>query len=174
WAVNAASLPLLAMGTLLLTQCYWAAPRGLACSVQMLHVEGVFLAALVGSAVLNWGATLFSTWSLATADASLVAPLLTLNPAFTLFVAWLPWGGRPDLRQAVGVGVILLGAYLLEIEVASTGLLEPVRGLLRRRGTALAVLASVLWGLTTVLEKLAIDHVQPPNGPLVALVGTVL
>src|SRR5262249_38738816 len=97
WAVNAASLPLLAMGTLLLTQCYWAAPRGLACSVQMLHVEGVFLAALVGSAVLNWGATLFSTWSLATADASLVAPLLTLNPAFTLLVAWLTLGERPDL-----------------------------------------------------------------------------
>ncbi len=31
----------------------------------------------------------------------------------------------------------------------------------------------MFWGTTTVLEKLAIEHVRPPSGPLVALVGTV-
>src|SRR5712692_8607847 len=32
----------------------------------------------------------------------------------------------------------------------------------------------MLWGTTTVLEKLAIEHVRPPSGPLVALVGTTI
>ena len=37
-----------------------------------------------------------------------------------------------------------------------------------------AVIASVLWGATTVLEKLSIEHMTPSNGLFVALVGTAL
>ena len=37
-----------------------------------------------------------------------------------------------------------------------------------------AVIASVLWGATTVLEKLSIEHMTPSNGPFVPLVGTAL
>ncbi len=36
------------------------------------------------------------------------------------------------------------------------------------------MLTSALWGTTTVLEKLAIDHMTPPSGPVVALLGTFL
>jgi len=49
-----------------------------------------------------------------------------------------------------------------------------VRVLLRRPGTLLAIVASALWGTTTVLEKLSIEHVTPPSGPVVALLGTFL
>jgi uncharacterized membrane protein len=38
----------------------------------------------------------------------------------------------------------------------------------------LAIIASALWGSTTVLEKLAIEHMTTPSGPFVALTGTVL
>ena len=37
-----------------------------------------------------------------------------------------------------------------------------------------AVIASVLWGATTVLEKLSIEHMTPSNGPFVTLFGTAL
>jgi len=40
--------------------------------------------------------------------------------------------------------------------------------------TLLAVIASTLWGTTTVLEKLSIEHMTPPSGPAVALIGTFL
>jgi hypothetical protein len=49
-----------------------------------------------------------------------------------------------------------------------TGLLAPLAVLVQRPGTVFAILASVLWSITTVLEKLAIEHVTPPSGPLVA------
>src|SRR5256885_2074064 len=38
----------------------------------------------------------------------------------------------------------------------------------------LALIASAFGAVTTVLEKLAIEHVNPPSGPLVALLGTAL
>jgi drug/metabolite transporter (DMT)-like permease len=177
WITNAASLPILAAVTLLLTQCSITSLHGsipFSCTAQTPHVDVICVAALLASALLNWGATLLSTIALAQADASLVSPLLTFNPAFTLLVAWLTLSEVPGVHQTIGVAVVLFGAYLLEVEEARTGLLAPFRALFRRPGVLLAVIASALWGTTTVLEKLAIEHMTPPSGPVVALLGTLL
>ena len=176
WITNAASLPILAAGTLLLTQCLLTSHERLllSCTAQIPHLDGIAAAALLVSAVLNWGATLLSTVALERADASLVSPLLTFNPAFTLLIAWLTLAEVPGVHQTIGVAVVLVGAYLLEVEEACTGLLAPVWALFRQPGVLLAVLASALWGTTTVLEKLAIEHMTPPSGPAVALFGTAL
>jgi len=171
WVINAASLPILAVGTGLLTQCSLTA---VSCTAQLPHVDTIFVVALLASALLNWAATLLSTMALSKADASLVSPLLTFNPAFTLLVAWLTIGEVPGMRQTIGVAVVLFGVYLLEVEEARTGLLAPLRVLVRRPGALLSIVASALWGTTTVLEKLSINHMSPPSGPVVALLGTFL
>ncbi len=124
--------------------------------------------------MLNWAATVLSTKALAQANASLVGPLLNFNPAFTLLIAIVTLGEIPGIRQTLGVTIILIGAYLLEVKQARTGLLVPLQVLLHQPGTMLAVVASALWGTTTVLEKLSIEHMTPPSGPFVALVGTLL
>jgi drug/metabolite transporter (DMT)-like permease len=174
WAINAISLPLLAGGTFLLLQCRFTAPLPLSCTLRLPQVDPVFVAALVGSSPLNWAATLLSTHALSKTDASLATPLLTFNPAFTLLVAWLILGEIPGAHQTLGVAVVLFGAYLLEVQEARTGVLAPFLVLVRRPGALLAMVASALWGTTTVLEKLSIDHMSPPSGPLVALLGTFL
>src|SRR6266700_4093953 len=126
WDINPASLPLLVVGTLFLTQCrIMNHPGGapISCTTNLPRVDGIFLLALLGSAVLNGIATLLSTVALAKVDASLVSPLLTFNPAFTLLLAWPALGEIPGLRQTIGVAVVLLGAYLLDVEEARTGAL---------------------------------------------------
>lgn len=173
WTVNAASLPMLSMGTLLLTVCRLTGST-LTCAWQVPQVDRVFAAGLLGAALLNWAATLLATHALADANASLVSPLLTFNPAVTLGVAWLALGETPGVRQTAGVALILLGAYVLEANELRVGLVAPLRTLLRRPGTVLALLASAFWGITTVLEKLAIEHVTPHSGALVALASTLL
>ena len=83
WIVNAASLPLLALGTLALTQCTLDVSLGYLAAGCRWHpplVHRVFALALLASAVLNWAATLLATKTLAQADASLVSTLLTFNP----------------------------------------------------------------------------------------------
>lgn len=177
WAVNTALLPILATGTLLVTQCSLRAGQAglpVACTPHLPQVNGLFVVALLASAVLNGAATLLSIRALAQVDASLVSPLLSFNPAFTLLVAWLTLQETPEVVPTLGVALVLLGAYLLEVEQARIGLLAPLRMLLRHPGTVLAVVASALWGTTTVLEKLAIEQMTPPSGPAVALLSTVL
>src|SRR5258708_37755287 len=141
-----------------ITQCSasWTGGFPLACTARVPQVDGIFVLALLASILLNWAATLLSTVALKKADAALVSPLLTFNPAFTLLIATLLLGEVPGLRQTLGVAVGLFGAYLLEIKEARTNLLAPLYLLLRRPGTLLAIGASALWGATTVLEKLAI------------------
>ena len=177
WITNAASLPILAAGMLLLTQCSLTSQDGrlpLSCTARIPHLDGVGIAALLIAAALNWGATLLSTTALARADASLVSPLLTFNPAFTLLIAWFTLAEVPGVRQTIGEALVLFGAYLLEVEEARTGLLAPVRALFRQPGVPLALFARALWGMNTVLEKLAIEHTTPPSGPVIALLGTLL
>src|SRR5260221_2598112 len=128
WIINADSLPILGAGTLLLTQCSMTPLRGslsLACAVHIPRIDGLFVAALLASALLNWAATLLSTLALARADASLVSPLLTFNPAFTLLLAWPTLGEVPGLRQAIGVAVGVLGASLRSGGRVRTGVAGP-------------------------------------------------
>jgi uncharacterized membrane protein len=113
WVVNAASLPILLAGTLLLTECSVTSLHGsipFFCTPRLPHVDGVFVAALVASALLNWAATLLATLALAQADASLVSPLLTFNPAFKLLLAW------PALGETL--------CWLLRISVLKSALMS--------------------------------------------------
>ena len=56
WITNAASLPILAAGTFLLTQCSLTSLHGsipLSCTAQIPHIDVIFVAALLASALLN-------------------------------------------------------------------------------------------------------------------------
>lgn len=174
WAVNAFSLPVLAAGSFLLTQCAQARGTIITCSISPPRVDVIFVTALLCSIFLNWGATLLSTHALKKADASKVSPLLTFNPAFTLLLAWPVLGEIPGLRQTIGVVVLLAGTYSLDVQEARTGLLSPLHSLLGRPGALYAIIASAFWGATTVLEKISIEHMTPTSGPFVAFISTFL
>src|SRR5260370_16438623 len=79
WIINAASLPILAVGTLLLTQCSITPLHGspsLSCAAHIPRIDGLFVAALLASALLNWAATLLSTVALPRPAAPLLTPRL--------------------------------------------------------------------------------------------------
>ena len=83
WIINAASLPILGAGTLLLTQCSITPLHGspsFSCTTHIPRIDALFVAALLASALFNWAATLLSTLALARADASKVASPAHLQP----------------------------------------------------------------------------------------------
>lgn len=160
WGVNALSLPLLGIAAVGLL----GLPR----------VDAGFWLGTLGSAVLNLVATLLSTRALQVGEASLVTPILTFNPAFTLLIAIFTLGEVPRSSGLVGVALILAGSYALNLDGLSAGWWQPFRTLATRPAPVLALLASLVWGLTPIAEKLAIEHSQPENPPLVAFGSTAL
>jgi uncharacterized membrane protein len=160
WAVNGLSLPLLGLAALAL------AP--------IPAIDSVFWLGLSASAVLNMTATLVSTQALKLGDASLVTPVLTFNPAFTLLIGYATLGEAPSLVGVLGVITILAGGYVLSLEGETFRWWRPFVGTSARPELALAILASFIWGLTPVAEKLAIQHSAPAAPVLVAFGTTAL
>lgn len=160
WGTNLLSLPVLGAFTLAL--------------LPLPAVDATFWAAIAASAVVNLAATLLSTQAWKVADASLVTPFLTFNPVFTLAVGWLALGETPHPAGVAGVLLIVAGGYVMNLPEARAGWWRPLVALVRERGIQLALLASLLWGLTPVVEKVAIQHSAPPNPPGVAWLVTAL
>ena len=160
WGVNALSLPLLGLASLLL--------------LPIPQVDGVFWLGIFSSALLNLFATLMSTQSLKLGDASLVTPFLTFNPAFTLLIAVFTLGELPTPLGVVGVLLILGGGYLLNLREIRLRWWAPFGAMVTEPAILLAIAASFIWGLTPIAEKLAIQHSYPANPPMVAFGSTAI
>ncbi len=159
WAGQAFGLPLLALNLILF---FGPVPR----------VDGWFFIGILGSAILNTLAHLAATQALKDGDASIVAPLFVFSPAVTLLVSSFTLREIPQPLPLMGVGLMMIGAYLLALSSWHEAF-EPLRAFVHQRALWLAIVASVLWGITPVFEKTAIQHTFPEN-PTAAAFGALL
>lgn len=160
WGVTLLALPLLGLFALALTPQF---PR----------LDWLFALGVIGSAGLNACAHLASTKALKLADVSLVTPLLIFSPVFTVLISAIFLGETPSPRGMLGIGLVLLGAYWLNRQ-GSAGWLNPFDAFTLKPATALVLLAGLLWAITPLFEKTAIQHTQPTSPRFVAFVATAL
>lgn len=92
---------------------------------------------------------------------SLTLPFLAFTPAFIILTGRLVLGEAVSPAGAAGILLIVAGAYFLNLSRARTGLLEPFRAVFREPGSALMLLVSFLYSLTSTLGKLAVLHSSP-------------
>lgn len=163
WAVTLIGLPLLGIFTWTFTP-------------QLSELDWVFAFAVLASAGLNAIAHLANTKALQREDAYLLTPLMIFTPVFTLVFAALTLGEMPSWRGLIGVGLVLTGAYWLN-RAPGTDCLVPFKALSLRHGfdgptpatqrgalmpsVLLVLLAGLLWAITPVFEKIAIQHTNP-------------
>lgn len=159
WAGQAFGLPLLGLNLILF---FGPLPR----------VDGWFFLGILGSAILNTLAHLAATQALKEGDVSLVAPLFVFSPVFTLLVSSFTLREVPQALPLIGVGMIIIGAYLLTLSSWHEAF-EPLRAVVHQKALWLAIIASLLWGITPVFEKTAIQHTFPEN-PTAAAFGALL
>lgn len=154
WTVNLLGLPMLGIFTWVLTP-------------KLPELDWVFAIAVLASAGLNAIAHLANTRALQKEDVSLITPILIFTPVFTLVTAALALGERPSWRGLIGVGLVLTGAYWLN-RSPGTGWRAPFKSLTLKPSVLLVLLAGLLWAITPVIEKLAIQHTIPQNPRLTA------
>ena len=159
WGVTLLALPMLGLFTLALTSEY---PR----------LDSLFVLSVLSAAGLNVVAHLASTKALKLADVSLVTPLLTFSPVFTVLISAIFLGETPSTRGMMGVGLVLVGGYWLNLSNADR--LAPLKALALKPGVALVLLAGLLWAITPLLEKTAIRHTSPESPRFAAFVATAL
>ena len=131
WAVTLLGLPVLGVFTL------WLTPH-------LPRLDWIFLFAVIASAGLNVVAHLASTRALKLEDVSLVTPMLTFSPAFTVLIATVFLGETPSMRGLTGVGLLLVGAYWLNFS-SKEDWLSPFKSLSLKSGNLLVLFAGLLW-----------------------------
>ncbi len=90
---------------------------------------------------------------------SLTVPLLAFVPVFTTLAANPILGEMPGARQIAGIGVVVLGALVLNAGAAEDWRPSAfARALIREPGSLPMFVTALCWSLTIVADKLATQH----------------
>jgi len=135
----------------------------------------------LGSVALNVVGNLAFMHAIGVSPLSLTIPLLAFVPVFTTGLALLVLGEVPGLGQWLGIGLVVLGAGLLDTDPHRSGGWRGRLGALRREpGTLPMLLTAAAWAGTLVLDKRALAHAHPALHGLVivaamaVVIGAVL
>lgn len=95
---------------------------------------------------------------------SLTLPYLAFTPVLTALTGYLLLGETVTLQGLVGIGLVCLGAYVLNLEHAYLARprtwFAPLAAIVRQRGARYMLGVAVIYGLTSVLGKGAMQHMS--------------
>lgn len=138
---------------------------------QIPEFDRTFLFSVLGSVVLDVIAAICAYRAIKVSEISLIAPLAAFNPVFTTLISFLMLGEVIALRGIIGIALVCVGAYSLQLSKIKRGWFTPLVGLMTHRGVQLSFIAYFLWAITPILQKTAIFHTNPQVPPFVGLMG---
>lgn len=126
----------------------------------------IFLPALLADAFLNGLAVALYFRALKIADLSLVVPMLSFTPVFTLLVSWILLREFPSLFGIFGMLLIVSGSYLLNLKKnnGALNILGPFQEMLANRGILYGLLVAFIFSFTITLEKMVVLNSDPLFG----------
>ncbi len=113
------------------------------------------------SSILDSIAFIANFKAISMTDISLLAPFSSFSPVFTTIIAIYTLGESPTPIKFVGILLVVLGSYLLNISAAKNGLLAPIKKLFSNNGVRLVLLSNLIWAVTPILQKKAIFETHP-------------
>ncbi|MEG4232649.1 EamA family transporter [Microcoleus sp. Pol11C3] len=119
-----------------------------------------WIALLIGGS-MNAVIALLYIKAIKLSDLSLTVPLVALTPLFMLLTSPLIVGEYPNFFDGIGVFLIVMGSYLLNIKEKSQGYLAPFKALLHQPGSKLMLLVAFLWSITTNFDKIGVQNSSP-------------
>lgn len=109
---------------------------------------------------------------------ALTLPYLAFTPVLTALTGFLLLGETVSLPGLAGIGLVTLGAYVLNLEHARLARPQtwfaPLAAIVRNRGSRYMLGVAVIYGITSVLGKGAMQHLPSASfgAYYFALVGT--
>ena len=139
------------------------------------NLNTLFIAGVVGSVIFYTASKIIQFRAMKIVDLSVIYPLVSLGPIFTLIVAFLPpLNEKPGFIAIIGVLITLLGVYVLNVNNAKEGLLKPIKLLFENKASALMIFSVVIDSVVIAFDKLAINNTIPKNITFVLLVENIL
>jgi drug/metabolite transporter (DMT)-like permease len=94
-------------------------------------------------------------------DLSLVMPVVAFTPLFLLITSPLINGEFPTFFGLVGVLLIVVGSYALNIKEKQNGYAAPFRSLLKSSGPKLMLIVAFIWSIGANIDKIGVQNSSP-------------
>lgn len=109
---------------------------------------------LIISSTLNVVGSITTLKAVKYGDLSLVWPLSSLTIPFLIITGLIISGELPNIYGLLWVLLIFFGTYFLQIAKSQGGFFGPIRAIFEDKGAKYMIITSILWSLTTPLDKL--------------------
>ena len=124
-------------------------------------LDGVFYIAMFLSIPLDIIALLLYMKAIKVSPLSLTLPFLSLTPVFLIGTSYIILGERPDKSGFIGIILVVIGAYLLNVHTINQGLLAPFKAIAKEKGSVLMIIVAFIFSIGACLGKIAVQHSSP-------------
>ncbi len=159
WSLFALSLPLL----IVLSILNKGVPLG-----------PLFFVGALGSGTVFVFAKTIDLQSIKKSVLSRVFPLAVFSTFFNYFLGLIILGEKIKLIPLVGGLLIVVGAYMMNVEKAKENIFEPIKTLFTDRISAIYLFAMLLSAFSALFDKVGVTHTQPISPYLTLLVENAL
>lgn len=98
---------------------------------------------------------------------SLTMPYLSFTPAFVAVIGFVLLGEAVSITGIAGIGLIIVGSYVLNMDFPQPSPLEPLKAVFREKGSFYMLLASIIYAFTAVFGKQVALQSSPVYAALV-------
>lgn len=119
-------------------------------------------------------ATILYYKALRSSDIAISVPFLALTPIFAAAFAYLTMGERLSRQGMLGVCLISIGVYSLNIKEARRGLIHPVKAIFSNKGSMYMALVGMIFGVTATISKMIMLKMSPETTPFIYMASIVI
>jgi drug/metabolite transporter (DMT)-like permease len=112
-------------------------------------------------------------YAISRSSISHISPIGAFGPVFTTLIAVFVLHEIPGPIKFLGILLVVIGAYLLNIASVKEGIMEPFKKLFSNKSVLLYLLSTFLWGITPIFQKKAIFETSPQIPLFASLMGFV-
>ena len=124
-------------------------------------LDGVFYIAMFLSIPLDIIALLLYMKAIKVSPLSLTLPFLSLTPVFLIGTSYVILGEKPDKSGFIGIILVVIGAYLLNVHTISRGVFEPFKAIAKEQGSVLMIVVAFVFSIGVCFGKIAVQHSNP-------------
>lgn len=94
------------------------------------------------------------------APVSSISPLTNLNSAFLAVLAYFFLGENLQFRHFAGIGMMILGAYVMEMEGHIKDFFEPVKKMIKSKILHLVLFSALLYPIASMIDKIVLSRID--------------
>lgn len=116
-----------------------------------------FIISVIISGTINTAAAILYHRAISKGEISVVVPMLSFTPLFLLVISPIIVGEFPTSKGFIGIILIVVGSYLLNVNLKEKGILFPLKSLMKNKATRYMLIVAFIWSISANFDKKGIE-----------------